>query len=304
MAIAEQPAPRSSDALLYGKLTCVALLWGGTFVAGRFLAGELSPITAATARFGLAVVLLLMLVRRAEGGLPRLSRRQFALTLGLGATGVFLYNVFFFAALSEMPASRTALFVAFNPIAVALAMALFARERLAAHRLLGIAIALIGALVVIARGDVAALLGDFGQSFGLGEMSMFAAVASWVIYTVLGRKVLGDLSPLAATTYAAIWGFVFLLVAFLLTSSIAEIAQISWDKFAALAYLAIGGTVIPFVWYYQGVRSIGAARAAVFTNLVPVFGVALGFFLLNEAVSVSMLLGGGLVLLGVSLTNR
>lgn len=298
--------PPSSDSLMptYVRLTLMALMWAGTFVAGRTLAGVLEPLPAAIGRFGLALAALLVLSWRKEGGLPRLSGRQVLVTVALGATGVFLYNLFFLRALTEMPASRTAIFVAFNPILVALIMATAFGERLARGQWLGIGLALSGAAVVISRGDVIAMLRDLSSAFGLGEVAMITAIVSWALYTIIGKKALTDLSPLAATTYATLWGFV-MLVLMQVVSPAQGIAQgLTPGSLTAIAYLAILGTVVPFVWYYQGVKLLGPARTSVFTNLVPVFGVALGVVLLGEPLSLSMLLGGAMVIGGVTLTNR
>ncbi|KIV74927.1 Permease of the drug/metabolite transporter (DMT) superfamily [Pseudomonas sp. FeS53a] len=81
--------------LIYAKLTTVALLWGGTFIAGRLAAQALPPLVAACGRFAVAAALLLVLVWRLEGGLPRLDRRQVLVTALLGLTGIVLYNLFF-----------------------------------------------------------------------------------------------------------------------------------------------------------------------------------------------------------------
>lgn len=247
MALIQTVPLTPSSTTLYVKLTLVALMWGGTFVAGRSLAGQLDPLAAATGRFGIALVLLLALAWRMEGGLPRLKPSQALLTLGLGATGVVLYNLFFFAALSEMPASRTALFVAFNPIAVAVVMAIAGREKLTVTGVSGIIIALFGALVVISQGEILSVARNFGKNFGMGEGFMCGAVLSWVAYTVLGRKILTELSPLAATTYAAIWGFTALFMASVCIGSTLTLEKLQWDSMAALFYLAVGGTVLPFV---------------------------------------------------------
>jgi drug/metabolite transporter (DMT)-like permease len=60
---------------------------------------------------------------------------------------------------------------------------------------------------------------------------------------------------------------------------------------------------VAFVWYNDGVRRLGAARAPVFINLVPVFAVALGALLLAERIDASTLAGGALVLVGVYVLN-
>ena len=81
-------------------------------------------------------------------------------------------------------------------------------------------------------------------------------------------------------------------------------SQFNWQVIVSLLYLGVFGTVIAFIWYNEGIKAIGPARTAVFTNLVPVFGIALGALMLHESILISMVLGGVLVIAGVSLTNR
>jgi drug/metabolite transporter (DMT)-like permease len=292
--------------LVYAKLVLVTLFWGGTFIAGRIIAQALPNLylIPATGRFAIACLMLVPLAWKMDGGLPRLTRQQLLATLALGATGIFIYNIGFFGAVSRMPAGRSALFVALNPIVTALALALFFRERLGAMKWLGIAIAFAGAAVIITRGDIAGALHDLSQSLGMGELMMFSAISSWAAYTIIGRQALKGLSPIAATTYASLWGLLMLAAASPLEWRAWEAAHLTWPAVAAIVYLGAFGTVIAFVWYYEGIRAIGPARTAVFNNLVPVFGIALGAVLLDEPVLVSMVVGGALVIAGVSLTNR
>ena len=71
-----------------------------------------------------------------------------------------------------------------------------------------------------------------------------------------------------------------------------------------LAYLGILATVVAFSWYYQEINTIGAAKAAIFINLVPMFAIVFGTVFLQESLSAIAFFGGGLVILGVSLVNR
>ena len=291
-------------ALIYIKLTLVALIWGGTFIAGRIVAQVLPPMTAATARFAIAVVMLLAIVRIAEGGLPRLNRTQIAMTAALGFFGIFLYNLCFFVALSHMPAGRTALFVALNPIVTALLAALLLRERLGPRKWIGIGIAFIGAAVVITRGELLGAVHDISQSIGKGELTMFIGISGWAAYTLIGRFALKGLTPIAATTYAALWGLLFLIVGASTEFSALDLSHVSWQVIASIVYLGVAGTVIGFIWYYEGVKAIGPSRTSVFNNLVPVCGIVLASILLGEPVLVSMVIGGALAIVGVTLTNR
>jgi len=259
---------------------------------------------AAAGRFIVTCVFLVLLAWKVEGGLPTLSRQQWFATFGLGATGIFLYNICFLAALERMPAGRSALFVSLSPIVTALSMALIFKERLGAIKWLGIAIAFVGAAIVITRGDLVHVVHDVSSSMGAGELFMLGAVCSWTAYTILGKQALKGLSPIAATTYASLWGLLLLSIGAINQIPLLDTTKLSWQVLSAIAFLGIFGTVIGFVWYYEGVKTIGPARTAVFNNLVPVFGVGLSTLMLNEPILISMVVGGLLMIAGVSLTNR
>jgi drug/metabolite transporter (DMT)-like permease len=290
--------------MVYLKLVLVALFWGGTFIAGRIIAQAVPHLIAATGRFAVACALLLPLAWKLEGGLPRLNRSQLMATFVLGVTGIFIYNICFFAALSRMPAGRTALFVALNPIVTALALALLFRERLGARKWAGIALAFVGAAIIITRGDALGALHDISQSIGVGELLMFCAISGWAAYTIIGRHALRGLSPIAATTYASLWGLLLLACGAAFELPALDASRFTWEVIASIVYLGAFGTVIGFIWYYEGVKAIGPARTAVFNNLVPVFGITMAALLLHEPILTSMVVGGALVIAGVTLTNR
>ena len=290
--------------LLALKLVMVAALWGGTFIAGRILAQSLPLMTAAFGRFFIASILLVNVAIKMEGRLPRLNREQILLTAILGFTGIFLYNICFFGALARVPAGRTSLFVSLTPIVTAVLAGLIFSERLGARRWVGIVVALIGAIVVITRGDLIGGIADITQSLGLGELMMLGAVFSWATYTLISRRVLETLSPIAATTYGTLWGFVFLSV-----GAIGEFRDIDWMRldwriWTSVFYLGAFGTVLAFIWYYQGIQTVGPSRTAIFTNLVPAFGVLFSAALLGEPILISMVVGGLIAVLGVSLVNK
>ena len=289
---------------VYLKLACVGLFWGGTFSAGRIVAQAVPHMLAAAARFAIAGSLLFILAHKLEGGLPRLTRKQLVATFALGVTGIFIYNLTFFAALAHMPAGRAALFVALNPIVTALALAILYKERLSKLKWTGIAVAFIGAVIIITRGDIAGALHDLSTSIGVGEVIMFCAISSWAAYTIIGRHALQGLSPIAATCYASLWGFLLLACGAAFELPSVDIHRFTWQVTASIVYLAVFGTVIAFVWYYEGVKAIGPSRTAVFNNLVPAFGIALAALLLGEPILVSMVVGGVLTIIGVTLTNR
>jgi len=284
--------------VIYLKLVLTMIFWGGTFVAGRQLAGQMGPFAAAFIRFTIATACLLAFVRAREGGLPRLDRRSLLGVLLLGATGVFAYNAFFFTGLASVPAGRAAVIIAANPIGIALGAALFFGEGVTGRQALGIALSVAGAAEVIGHG---APLSLFASGLTPGDAAILGCVVSWSAYSLLGKAVMSRVSPLGAVTWSSLAGTLLLLPP-ALVEGLAPAAY-PWSAWMAAAYLGVFGTVLGFTWFYEGILAVGPSRAGVFINLVPVSAVIMAWFVLDEPVDLSLLAGGGLVLAGVWLTN-
>ncbi|MBC8209344.1 MAG: DMT family transporter [Desulfobulbaceae bacterium] len=278
------------------------MFWGGTFVAGRLLAAELHPLTAASLRFLLASAMLLTAILVRDKSLPRLNKRQWgALTL-LGLTGVFAYNIFFFTGLQTIEAGRASMIIAVNPVITAFLAILFFSERPSLSKISGMLIAVCGALIVISRGQPASLFqGDIG---GLGELCIVGCVLSWSAYTLIGKRLLTDIQPLVAVAYSCSIGALFLTIMTFLTGYLGEVRELSAAAAGSLFYFAFFGTTLGFIWFYDGVKKLGAGRAAMYINLVPVSGVLLGTLFLDERPGSSLFIGGALVFSGLYLINR
>ncbi|MEI7637291.1 MAG: DMT family transporter [Syntrophus sp. (in: bacteria)] len=287
--------------MIYLKLFLTAVLWGGTFVAGRIVAQEVEPAAGSFLRFAVASLLLLIMTWQTEGCLPIPHRKQVIPLLLLGLTGVAAYNIFFFLGLKIIPASRASLIVATNPVFIALGSALLFKDRLTSKRIAGIALCLTGAVVVISRGDIMALL---SHGIGQGETFILGCIVSWVSYSLIGRGVLKEISPLVAVTYACLIGTFILAVPAVLEEMITAVPGYSLTSWLAILFLGVLGTVVGFIWYYEGIKALGPTRAAVFINFVPVSGVILGWLILDETINLSLVLGALLVISGAWLTNR
>jgi drug/metabolite transporter (DMT)-like permease len=294
-------APPVAAPGLYAKLVLVAAIWGGQYSAGRLVAEALPWFTNSALRFVVATAILVPLAYARDGGLPRLDGRRFATMLALGFSGVFVFNVCFFAGLERVPAGRGALIMALNPVMTALGAWLVFGERMRRVRVLGIVLAVAGVIVVITRGDLGALANG---ALGLGELLLFGSVLGWVVYTLMGRAVLKGMSPLGATTWASLLGMIMLVACAVFERPWAALAALPPSGWGAIAYLGALGTVVAFLWFYQGVQRIGPARAAVFLSFVPVFGVVIAALVLGEPILASMIVGGAMVVGGVLLTNR
>jgi drug/metabolite transporter (DMT)-like permease len=293
---------------VYLKLVLTTFFWGGTFVAARFAVGEAPPFFSASCRFLIASLCLVLLTawqsRAGRAGFPfPRNLRQFLGLFSLGLTGIFLYNAIFFTSLKLTTATNGALIVAINPLLTAVLSAFWLRERVTATQAAGLLISLAGVAVVIAKGSLDVIT---RLSFNRGDIIMLGAPLCWALYSILGKKVLSHFTPLAATAYASVFGAALLIPAAVVEHALTggPVPHFSWLGWLAILQLALLGTVIGFVWWYQGVQAIGTARAAAFVNLVPVFGAVLAALILGEKMLGAQIGGGLLVILGVYLGSR
>ena len=292
--------PTQASSTTYLKLTGAMFMWGGTWIAGRIIAQELpAPLAAPAIRFLLAGLVLAGVALLAEGHIPRPQNgREWGVVTGLAMTGIFLYALCFFYGLKHISAGRGALVVALTPVVVALAAWFLGQERMTPVKLTGVAIAMVGCLTVIGKGNPLALLHG---AVGIGEWLILGCVLCWTAYTFIGRRATKTLSPLAATLWASLIGAALIGITALLQGG-TDLLAWSWQVWASVVFLAIGGTALAFTWFADGVKRLGAARASVFVNLVPVFAVLQAAVLLDEHLALPVLGGGLLVIAGVWLT--
>lgn len=286
--------------MIYLKLLLTAFFWGGTFIAGRIVASSVAPQVSAFIRFSIASLFLLAVTLRTQGRLPRLHTRQIVPVALLGLSGVFAYNLFFFSGLKYIHASRAALIIATNPILISLLSALFFGESLNWIKGIGICMSVGGAMVVISQGNIADIA---SYRLGFGEVMIFGCVGSWVAYSLIGKWVMRELTPLVSVTYSAVAGTILLSLPALNSGLVDAIGTIGAADWISLFYLGFFGTVLGFCWYYQGIEKIGPMRASVFINGVPISAMILSAAILDEVVTPSLLVGAVLVITGVYCTN-
>lgn len=286
---------------IYLRLVLTTFFWGGTFIAGRFLAQGMPHFLAAFLRFCFALAGLLAFAWASGRSLKLPDARQWGLVTALGLSGIFAYNAGFFAGLAHVQASRAALIVAASPVMTLCAVQLIQRARWSARIVAGVLLSFCGAVIVVSHGEPASLLHG---AFGRGELYIFGAVVAWVAYTLVLRYFAQGMDALSMTIFATLCGALMLAVPAgfeLASGGLPRIGPAAW---LALAYMGLLGTSLSFVWYSQAVAAIGAARATQFTNLVPVFGVLLSVLILGESLPWASVAGGAMVVAGVMWVNR
>ena len=300
----EQLHTTSSDIAVYLTLAAVTMIWGGTFVAGRFLAGSLSPMFAASLRFLLASAALLGFLWLARIPLARPTPRQWLQLMLLGFFGIFFYNLCFFYGLQYINASRASLIVALNPAVIGLASWWLFKERLRRVKVAGIATCIVGAgLVIVSRNPQ--LLAATPDAW-IGDLLILGCVLGWGVYSLFSRELNQTLGPVQTVTYSILIGTLMLWVL------AAVRGELSWEalddlglpQWLSLTYLGVLGSALAYIGYYHGIRKIGATRSGVFIALNPLTAVVFGAVLLDEHLTLAMYGGGALILTGIYLCNK
>ena len=133
---------------------------------------------------------------------------------------------------------------------------------------------------------------------------MFVGAAiSWSLYTLAGRRATARYGSISANVYATAAGTVLLLPLTFIDGGWRPLVHAPTGALAGIAYLAVIGTVLGFVAFYEGVRLIGASRAASFALLVPIFGVISSVLVLNESLRATLAIGGAIVIGGLWLAE-
>ena len=275
----------------------VALIWAGTFIATRIAAQVFGPFTGASFRYIVALIFMIPLALINDRKSFHITRKQFFQVVLLGLTGIFGYSFFFFKGLKLVPASHGALLVALNPVFVMILTSVRLKEKISLIRVVGTFLSIIGVVVVISRGDITNLI----SGFQWGDAFMLGCPIMWSLYTVFAGNALKQIKPLQAATWATLTGLLMLL---LFVPSESFPVTVKPGIWLAVSYLGLFGTVIGFVWYYEGIKKIGPLRTAVFNNLIPVFALILSVFVLHEELELHTIIGSLFVISGVLLTNR
>ena len=281
------------------KLVLTAIFWGGTFIAGRVVTRHMGPFSAAFLRFSIASIFLFLMIWKTERKIPLLSYRQVLLLALLGISGIFAYNYFFFSGLKLIHAGRAAIIIANNPIFISLFSVLIFKEKLTFLRALGILLSVSGAIWAISRGNLSMILGQVG----LGEFFISMCVVSWVLYTMIGKAIMVKLSPLVSVAYSSLIGTILLLLPALREGLWGQLGSFHMHAWLSVFYLGFFGTVLGFIWYYQGIKEMGPMKASIFINFVPISAIILSFFILQEPITISLFGGAILVIIGVYFTN-
>ncbi len=282
----------------YLLLILMAVCFGGTWVAGKVAVDAIPPFTLAATRFAIASVLLWGWARSKPAG-RRPTPADLPLILGMGLTAIAGYNALFLYGLTLAPASDGAIIVpGVAPVLTAVLAWPLLGERIGRWGAAGLAAALAGLAFVIEPS------GGQGSARFLGDVLFLLGAGCWAVYSIIGKTATARFSAVRATLYGTVTGTLVLLPFAIAERGWTELAVAPPPAWAGTLYLAVFGTVLPFVFLYEGLRRVGAGRATAFAFLIPIFGVVSSVLMLGEHLHKLTVIGGAIVLAGLWLVQR
>ncbi|MBX6321625.1 MAG: EamA family transporter [Rhodospirillaceae bacterium] len=268
-------------------LLVVAAVWGINIAVIKAGLAEMPPIAFVALRFVAVAAVLLPFVRLQRRHLRRVAPLSF--TLGT------LHFPLSFVGLDGVDASTAAIAIQLQVPFAALLAAVFFKERLGWRRLLGMAIAFAGIVVIAGQPRFSGSL--------LSLAIVIAAACIWAFASVQ-MKLLGDeIDVLALNAWVALLAVPQLaLISWMFEDGqIAAVLDAGWTLWASVAYQALLVMVLGYGVWYSMMRRFPLNQVMPFTLLVPVFGVAGGVVLMGDRLSVPMLLGGAATIAGVAI---
>ncbi len=296
---AAQPAVRAGHTRMHLLMLVVVVCWASNIIAGKEALKGFGALALAQLRVLVAAGIYAFWFL-ASGRLRRLqlSPRKWFFLLGMAASGIALNQLTFIGGMARTTVAHTGLIVALGPVMVLVIAVVIRLEALTAWKFVGMLIAFAG--VGILTADKA------GQGSGrwIGDLILLASTLVFAIYTILMKEVANDFDGLTLSTLTFGMGAIMMLPFCAHAVVITDWAALSLEAWSGLAFMIAFGTVISYLLFAYVMTELPASRAAAFNYLQPVIASGLGIWLLSERLTSKVLIGGGVILVGVYLTER
>ncbi|MEE1131460.1 MAG: DMT family transporter [Caryophanon sp.] len=283
-------------------LIIATLFWGGNFVIGRAVSDDIPPIALAFYRWCIALLVLAPIAFTSwKAHLPTF-KKHWKIVVVLSLTGVAGFNTLVYIGLHDTTSINASLMNSSTPIIIYILAFLFLRERLNRYQVIGTCISLIGVLFILTGGSLESLQ---MFEFNRGDMIVLLAVACWGVYSLLIKQYAGVL-PGVPTFFMTIMIGIVTLLPFFIYETVTAAQPMEWhaSSIGAIFYVGTFASIVAFLSWNKGVVKLGASRASIYLNFIPVFSALFATLFIGESLQLFQVIGGLAVVAGVLITNR
>jgi drug/metabolite transporter (DMT)-like permease len=284
----------------YLIVTIAPLCWAGNVVLARGVIHMIPPIGLAFWRWTIAFLILLPFsFSHARRDWPLVVRNWRILFL-ISVLGISCFNTLLYKAVHTISAINVSLIQTTMPAFIILISLVLFNQRVRAVQTIGVGFCILGAVLVILRGNLIAIS---HMSFSDGDLLMIIAVIIYAFYTVLLRKRPG-LHPFSLLTYTFGIGILGLLPAYVWEIVTFGGFEFTFPVFLSILYVAVFPSVVAYFCWNRGVDELGASKTGLFINLIPVFASILAILFLGESLKVYHVVGMVFIFSGMVLFHR
>jgi drug/metabolite transporter (DMT)-like permease len=281
------------------------VVYATSYAATRLTLDAVPPATLALLGVALAALALAPLLHwpaRAPHAAGRLAPADRLRMAAMGAVGFAAAFATFHFGLERSTTTNAALLITVEPLALILLSPLVLGERLTRREALGTAVALLGSVLVVVNG-VPGLTLDVAPHWR-GDLLLVLSGVAFASYTLIGRDLLTRLPVVPVTVWSLAWGAVATLPLAALEWAQGHQPRWTWPAVIGVLYLSLLITGLGYLVWNWAVERVPAPRMAIFLNIQPLAGVAIGAALLGEPLTPFVVTGGILILAGVGLALR
>lgn len=275
------------------------LFWSGNNVVAKAVIGDVPPFSFTFLRWLLASAILLPFswsyVRRDWGK----ARQAWVRLLLIALLGICAFNTLLYMAVQTTSAVNVGLISSLFPVFIALFSWLILKVSLNGVQKIGMLISFIGIILVIVRGDLTAIT---ALEFVEGDLWMVIGIICGSIYPVLLHDK-PDIHPLSLLMIIILLGMLLSVPLYLLDLLQGRFVHVNAEVIAGLLYIAIFPSVLAYMLWNRGIELVGANRAGLYLNLIPILTAIMAAVFLGETLSWYHFAGLFLVICGMLLFN-
>ncbi|TDW26077.1 drug/metabolite transporter (DMT)-like permease [Breznakia blatticola] len=272
------------------------IIWGTTYVSTKVLLAYFSPVEILFIRFVIAFILLYLMYPKPI----KMEAKHQLLFVGAGISGITLYYLLENIALTMTSASNVGIIITIAPFFTSILATIFLKtEKPKIQFYIGFVAAMIGVILISLPGDQSISLNPVGDF-----LALLAALA-WAVYSICIRKI-SDLGfpTIQMTRHIFMYGLLFMMPFLFFMDFHIQLEDFqSVPVIANLLFLSVGASAICFVTWNQAVRILGALKSSVYIYVVPVVTLVSSVIILDEKLTPVLLIGAGLTLLGLWLSE-
>jgi len=302
----------------YLEAIFAVVIWGASFIATKVTLQDVHPVTIVWVRFTIGVVILgVAVAMRKQFALP--DKREWGYFALLGFLGITFHQWLQSNGLQTSEAGTTAWIVSTTPVFMALLGWLVLKEKIGITKVLGIALAFIGVLLVSSKGNLDSIsVGKFGAP---GDFLILVSAVNWAVFSILSRRGLKSYPASLMMFYLMVLGWVFTSIlffagpllgnssnefihGFLAGPGFGDISNLTTNGWIGILFLGIFCSGLAYIAWYDALQALSTAQTGVFLYIEPLVAVVVAAIVLGEQITGVSLIGGAIILAGVWLVNR